>query len=206
MPTAPAIDAAALSPYSIPTKSSTASGSVSRVAFTPGPSPRAGTAFPRYGADMCTIPGNVATGGSIIVMPETPAPQPASPEPAVPASQRLSALEQALSDALGELPRDQVVRCVAALIPLEAVVEAAAPPHGGKVRKVSVSMPEELVSAVRARTGSGGFSRYVADAVDREIRNDLIADLIDELDAEHGPVPPDVRAQARREWPTGDEE
>ena len=87
----------------------------------------------------------------------------------------------------------------------EAVVEAAAPPHGGKVRKVSVSMPEELVEAVRARTGSGGFSRYVADAVDREVRNDLIADLIDELDAEHGPVAPEVRAQARREWPTAEE-
>ena len=134
-------------------------------------------------------------------MKQTPA-----PEPAVPGTHRLSALEIALRDALGELPRDQVVRCVAAMIPIEAVVEAAAPPHGGTVKKVSVSMPEELVSAVRARAGSGGFSRYVTDAVDREIRNDLIADLIDELDAEHGPVPPDVRAQARREWPTGDEE
>jgi Arc/MetJ-type ribon-helix-helix transcriptional regulator len=138
-------------------------------------------------------------------MPKTPAPEPAVPEPAGPGTQRLSALEQALSDALGELPRDQVVRCVAALIPLEAVVEAAAPPHGGKVRKVSVSMPEELVSAVRARTGSGGFSRYVTDAVTEQVRLDLLDDLSAELQAEFGPFDEALVEEAMKLWHGSDE-
>ena len=30
---------------------------------------------------------------------------------------------------------------------------------------------------------------------------DLLADLAAELEEEYGPVPPDVRAQTRREWP-----
>ena len=77
--------------------------------------------------------------------------------------------------------------------------------HGGKVRKVSVSMPEELAEAVRSRTGAGGFSRYVSEAVEREIRHDLLGDLIDELEAEYGPVPPEIREQTRREWPDEDE-
>lgn len=72
--------------------------------------------------------------------------------------------------------------------------------------KVSVSMPEELAEAVRARTGVGGFSRYVTDAVDREIRHDMLGELIDELEAEFGPVPPEVRAQTRREWPGYEDE
>ncbi len=130
---------------------------------------------------------------------------PAIPEPADPGTQRLSALEQALRDALGELPRDQVVRCVAGLIPIEAVVEAAAPPHGGKVRKVSVSMPEELVEAVRARTGSGGFSRYVTDAVTDQVRLDLLDDLSAELQAEFGPLDEAMVEEAMKLWPGSDE-
>ena len=130
---------------------------------------------------------------------------PAIPEPADPGTQRLSALEQALRDALGELPRDQVVGCVAGLIPIEAVVEAAAPPHGGKVRKVSVSMPEELVEAVRARTGSGGFSRYVTDAVTDQVRLDLLDDLSAELQAEFGPLDEAMVEEAMKLWHGSDE-
>jgi hypothetical protein len=62
-------------------------------------------------------------------------------------------------------------------------------------------MPEELAEAVRARTGSGGFSRYVTEAVDREIRHDLIGELIDEFEATHGPIPQELLDQASREWP-----
>jgi hypothetical protein len=58
----------------------------------------------------------------------------------------------------------------------------------------------------RARTGAGGFSRYVSDAVEREIRHDMLGELIEELEAEYGPVPPEVREQTRREWPDYEEE
>lgn len=117
----------------------------------------------------------------------------------------LSALEQALRHALGSLPRDQVVQCVASVLPAASFVGTSAPLHGGKVKKVSVSMPEELTDAVRARTGAGGFSRYVTEAVSREMRHDLLGELIAELEAEFGQVPQDVREQTRREWPDADE-
>ena len=67
-------------------------------------------------------------------------------------------------------------------------------------------MPEELAEAVRSRTGPGGFSRYVTEAVDREIRHDLLGDLIEELEAEYGPVPQELLEEARREWPDFEEE
>lgn len=117
----------------------------------------------------------------------------------------LSTLEEALRQALAALPQDQVVKCIAAALPAEVRVDESARLHGGKVRKVSVSMPEELTEAVRAKAGAGGFSRYVTEAVSREIRHDLLGELLDELEAEYGPVPEELVEQARREWPDCDE-
>src|SRR5215469_3975252 len=116
-------------------------------------------------------------------------------------SPQLSALEHALRQALDTLPRDEVVKCVMSVLPKGVLVEDSGRLHGSRVRKVSVSMPEELAEAVRARTGSGGFSRYVTEAVDREFRHDLLGELIEELEAEYGPVPEHLLEEARREWP-----
>jgi chloramphenicol 3-O-phosphotransferase len=119
---------------------------------------------------------------------------------------QLSALEHALRQALDTLPRDQVVKCVMSVLPKGVLVEESGRLHGSRVKKVSVSMPEELADAVRARTGSGGFSRYVTDAVDREIRHDLLGDLAAELEAEFGPIPEEIRQETRRLWPNYSEE
>jgi Arc/MetJ-type ribon-helix-helix transcriptional regulator len=113
----------------------------------------------------------------------------------------LSALEQALRQALETVPRDQVVKCIVSVLPATVFVEESGRLHGGKVRKVSVSMPEELAEAVRARTGSGGFSRYVTDAVEERVRLESLDELLAELDAEFGPVPDEIRQQTRRMWP-----
>lgn len=113
----------------------------------------------------------------------------------------LSVLEEALRRALASVPRDQVVKCIATALPIGVVVDESARLHGGKVRKVSVSMPEELADAVRARTGAGGFSRYVTEAVQEQVRLDLLDDLSAELEAEFGPIPEEVRQQTRRTWP-----
>jgi Arc/MetJ-type ribon-helix-helix transcriptional regulator len=113
----------------------------------------------------------------------------------------LSALEGALRTALGSLPRDQVVKSIVSVLPATVFVDESARLHGGRVRKVSVSMPEELAEAVRARTGSGGFSRYVTDAVQEQVKQDLLDDLAAELEAEFGPVPDEIRQQTRRTWP-----
>lgn len=114
--------------------------------------------------------------------------------------QELSALEQALRQALDAVPRDQVVKCIVSVLPATVFVEESGRLHGGKARKVSVSMPEELAEAVRARTGSGGFSRYVTDAVEEQMRLNLLDDLSENLQAEFGPFDEDGVRRAMRLW------
>ena len=75
----------------------------------------------------------------------------------------------------------------------------------GRVQKVSVSMPEDLATAIRERTGPGGFSRYVTEAVERRFSHDRLGDLLDELEAEYGPVSPELLEWAQRQWPDHDE-
>jgi hypothetical protein len=69
-----------------------------------------------------------------------------------------------------------------------------------------VSMPEELADVVRARTGAGGFSRYVSDAVQEQVRLDLLDDLVAEFEAGHGPIPEERVREALREWPDYEDE
>lgn len=74
-------------------------------------------------------------------------------------------------------------------------------PTTEKVRKVSVSMPADLIAAVQQRVGPGEFSRYVSDAVAHQHRQDLLAELSALLDEEYGPVPQELIDRARAEWP-----
>jgi hypothetical protein len=122
------------------------------------------------------------------------------------AAEALSTLEEALRQALASAPRDQVVKCIAAALPAEVFLDQSARMHESKVRKVSVSMPEELADAVRARTGAGGFSRYVSEAVQEQVRLDLLDDLIAGFEAEHGPIPEELVREAMREWPDYEDE
>lgn len=91
-------------------------------------------------------------------------------------------------------------------LPAEVLVSEDAQLHGGKVKKVSVSMPEELTEAVRARTGAGGFSRYVTEAVQEQIRQNMLDDLAADLEARYGPVDEEGVREAMREWPDYEEE
>lgn len=71
----------------------------------------------------------------------------------------------------------------------------------GAARKVSVSLPEDLTSAVQRRVGPGKFSQYVAEAVARQLELDLLTELSELLASEHGPVPANYLAEARAAWP-----
>lgn len=71
----------------------------------------------------------------------------------------------------------------------------------GRARKVSVSIPEDLTAAVQGRVGRGGFSQYVTEAVARQLELDLLAELADLMEVEHGPVPAAALAEARCAWP-----
>ncbi|MEU6131317.1 hypothetical protein ABZ805_19260 [Saccharopolyspora sp. NPDC047091] len=71
----------------------------------------------------------------------------------------------------------------------------------GRARKVSVSIPEDLTAAVQQRVGRGAFSQYVTDAVARQLELDLLGELADLLEREHGPVPAAALEEARCAWP-----
>jgi hypothetical protein len=115
----------------------------------------------------------------------------------------LSALEEAMRRALESYSREQVLERVVRMLPTGGADPDEAPRPGlhGKVEKVSVSLPRELVEAIRARAGAGGFSRYVAEAVQDRFHHDQLGDLLDELEAEHGQVPLQIRQETRRLWP-----
>jgi hypothetical protein len=76
--------------------------------------------------------------------------------------------------------------------------------HAGAARKVSVSMPENLTTAVQQRVGRGKFSQYVTEAVARQFELDLLAELSELLTSEHGPVPEEYLEEARAAWPDGE--
>ena len=76
--------------------------------------------------------------------------------------------------------------------------------HAGAARKVSVSMPANLTTAVQQRVGRGKFSQYVTEAVTRQFELDLLAELSELLTSEHGPVPEEYLEEARAAWPGGE--
>jgi hypothetical protein len=119
--------------------------------------------------------------------------------------QALSALEKAFLEALAKAPREHVLHRVMAMFP-KIPVEIDTSAFHSRVQKVSVSMPEDLVAAVRERTGAGGFSRYVAEAVEEKLRLDRLNDLSAYLEAKYGPVPEEVIQEVLREWPDYEEE
>ena len=71
----------------------------------------------------------------------------------------------------------------------------------GKARKISVSMPEDLATAVQQRVGRGEFSWYVTEAVSRQLELDLLQELLAMLDEEYGPIPDEALTEARDAWP-----
>jgi hypothetical protein len=138
--------------------------------------------------------------------PNRDEPDPGAPGAGPKPAEALSALEQALRQALASLPRDQVVKCIVAALPAEIFLDQRARLHESKVKKVSVSMPEELADAVRSRSGTGGFSRYVTDAVQQQVRLDLLDELIADFEAKHGPIPEELVQKAMRQWPDYEDE
>jgi hypothetical protein len=119
----------------------------------------------------------------------------------------LGALGKAFEEALSQVPHPYVLQQVMAMFPKvmtpKVIVELGGEEVGqfhGRVQKVSVSMPEDLATAIREHTGPGGFSRFVAEAAERQLKSEQFRELLDELEAESGPIPPELEAQVMREW------
>jgi post-segregation antitoxin (ccd killing protein) len=68
------------------------------------------------------------------------------------------------------------------------------------VRKVSLTLPSDLLEEARAYAPAGNLSAYVADGLRQRIRTDRLARYLQELDAESGPLTDDEIEAARHEW------
>lgn len=131
----------------------------------------------------------------------------AGPEISLDQVEALGALEKAFDEALSQVPVPYVLSQIMAMFPkvmspktmVEVDHDQLARFHG-RVQKVSVSMPEDLATAIREHTGPGGFSHFVAEAAERQLKSEEFRELLDELEAEAGPIPPELEEQVTREW------
>lgn len=72
----------------------------------------------------------------------------------------------------------------------------AIPQYGSCVvtKKITISLPEELVDSARELTDN--LSGYAAEALARKIRNDLLAEELRRFEREHGAFTDEERARA----------
>lgn len=73
-----------------------------------------------------------------------------------------------------------------------------------KVRKVSLTLPADLLDEARAYASEGNLSAYVADGLRRRVLSDRLGRYLREIDAERGPLSPEEIEAARREWHSED--
>ncbi len=73
------------------------------------------------------------------------------------------------------------------------------------VSKVSLTIDENLLAEARNRVGRRELSSYVNEALRRLLAHDRLQDLLADMEAEAGPIPEDVMAEARQVW-LGDEQ
>jgi post-segregation antitoxin (ccd killing protein) len=82
------------------------------------------------------------------------------------------------------------------------------PKEGRKTTKISVTMPNDVVDEVRKRA-QGNVSRWITEAVEREIeaeiRHERLREMIEEYKKEHGPFTEEEMEQAKSEWPDAKE-
>jgi hypothetical protein len=66
-------------------------------------------------------------------------------------------------------------------------------------KKVTVTIPEELLEEIRAEAAERGLSAYVAEALRFKRDRDRLLELVNWLEEEYGPVTEDERAAAIEE-------
>ncbi|TQS17396.1 hypothetical protein FLX08_29450 [Microbispora hainanensis] len=55
-------------------------------------------------------------------------------------------------------------------------------------KKYSVSLPEELAEAIRAQVGPGGFSAYVAEALEHRVAMDKLREIVADFETDNDPL------------------
>ncbi|MFJ6689673.1 hypothetical protein [Streptomyces sp. NPDC091294] len=71
--------------------------------------------------------------------------------------------------------------------------------RAGVTENISVSMPAELVSELRSRTGRRGLSSYITEAVRHQLAMDGLAEIVADHEEEHGALTEQEVEAARRE-------
>ncbi|WP_329563214.1 hypothetical protein [Kitasatospora sp. NBC_01266] len=66
-------------------------------------------------------------------------------------------------------------------------------------KKHTVTLPEELAEEIRAEVGPGGFSRYVAQAMERQRARDRLHEFVGWWEGEYGEVTEAELARAEAE-------
>jgi len=67
--------------------------------------------------------------------------------------------------------------------------------------KISITLDQSLLAAVRELVGHRGLSRYVNQALRHQVQRDRLAGLLAEMEREAGPIEPRVMEEVRRSWP-----
>lgn len=80
-------------------------------------------------------------------------------------------------------------------------VTREARPH----KKVSVTLPADLLDQIKERVGPGNLSRHLSEVLEDDERRRALRDWLDHMDAEHGPIPEEALEEVRRRWPTARE-
>jgi hypothetical protein len=68
------------------------------------------------------------------------------------------------------------------------------------VVKKSVAFDESVARQAMEFAGEGNFSAFVNDVVAQRLQQIRIAKMLDEFEAEFGPIPDEVRLEAERQW------
>ncbi|MFY1654729.1 hypothetical protein ACN27J_28080 [Solwaraspora sp. WMMB762] len=81
----------------------------------------------------------------------------------------------------------------------------------GPATRVSLSLPEGNAEAIRARVGKQQFSAFIAEAVERELRGQVLDEYLADYESRKGPVSEQARQLSRQvfdevlaeegEWP-----
>lgn len=55
-------------------------------------------------------------------------------------------------------------------------------------KKYSISLPEDLAEAARTHVGPGGFSAYVAEALEQRVAMDKLREIIADFETDNDPL------------------
>ncbi|WP_250573515.1 hypothetical protein [Nonomuraea sediminis] len=72
--------------------------------------------------------------------------------------------------------------------------------HDDKMVKKSVTIRRSVAEEVEARTGKRDFSRFVNEALERQLALLKAGEIVRDFEQQHGPLTDEDRDEAQRAW------